>query len=380
VDRGELRDEVGEAKRYRLVVDARMIDASGIGRYLRAALEALVREDIELVLLGEAEAIRRSCPAIVARVLEFRLSIYDPREHVALARLVPDCEVFFSPHVTTTRLKVRARKRVLTVHDAYHLSSASNFGLLKRWYSRFVYSSALKTSDVVMTVSEFTKEELAREYPDHAQRIRVVPNFVDRKLFYPDSEAPRSIEGDYLLFVGNLKPHKNIGIALEAVQLLEAEGKGLRIAVAGADRGFIHGLGGELVRLRKEKLLVFIGQPKDAELRRLYSHARALVFPSLYEGFGYPPLEAMACGCPVVCSNIPALRETCGSAASFRDPRSAADFARGIAEVLEDSLSRDSMIEAGRRRAASFSKDGFTAAIRSVVWGFLTEELRSYSR
>jgi glycosyltransferase involved in cell wall biosynthesis len=217
-----------------------------------------------------------------------------------------------------------------------------------------------------MTVSEFTRGELAWEFPSHTAKLKVNYNFVDRDIFHPDEEMPTSINGRYILFVGNLKPHKNLAAAIEALKLLDDDG--LRLAVVGADSGFIHGLGKDLKRLRSEDRVSFLGRVHDDELRRLYSHAACLIQPSLYEGFGYPPLEAMACGCPALCSEIPALRETCGDAAIFRNPRSPEDLADGIERATREGEAKKESIIRGFERAASFSRKRFEEGIRAVVW------------
>ena len=227
------------------------------------------------------------------------------------------------------------------------------FGALKRGYARFIFGSALRASDLVLTVSEFTRFELARSFPSRAAKLRVLPNALDTEIFHPDPERPAAMEGQYVLFVGNLKPHKNLAAAAAAVKILGRPR--FRLAVVGADSGFIHGPGRELRHLRSEAELSFLGQVDDAELRRLYSHASCLVFPSLYEGFGYPLLEAMACGCPVVASDIPPLRETGGEAALYRDPASPRDFAQGMAEAVEEGERRSALIARGLERIRLFT-------------------------
>jgi glycosyltransferase involved in cell wall biosynthesis len=351
-----------------IVVDARMILSSGIGRYIRATLAAIERAGADLVLLGNEPSIRKACPDLECEIVRLSVPIYDPREQFALAKAVPPCDVFFSPHMTTTRLPVRARARVLTVHDAYHLSELADFGLAKRAYSRFMYRSALAVSDRIIAVSEFTRAELCRCFPAYADKVRVVPNFVDTDFFHPVDELPRIARGggDYALFVGNMKPHKNIGVAVEAVRRAKS---GMKLAIVGAEAGFRNGLGKELQRYKAMDHVVFLGKVDDEELRRLYSHAACFVFPSLYEGFGYPPLEAMACGCPVVCSDIPALRETCGGAAVFCDPRSVGDFTQGITRSQEAGARRSAVVERGFERVRAFSKSRFEAGVVAALRG-----------
>jgi glycosyltransferase involved in cell wall biosynthesis len=348
-----------------IAFDGRMILSSGIGRYARAALRALAEGGARLVALGRREDLLAACPGLECEVVELAARPYDPREQLAIARAVPRCDLFFSPHVTTTALPVRAGRRIAAIHDVFHLSDSADFGPAERTYSRFIYATAMRVSDAILTVSEFTRGELARRFPGSASKIRVIPNGVDPAAFFRDPARPRAGIGRYALFVGNLKPHKNLGAAVEA---LRAAGQGgLRLAVVGAEGGFRHGLGEEAARLRRDPSALFLGEVDDVELRRLYSHAEFLVFPSMYEGFGLPLVEAMACGCPAVCSDIPALRETGGAAALYRDAGSPPALAEGMRAVMSDAALRDRLVRAGYDRAASFGAELFASRLRAAV-------------
>ena len=162
-------------------------------------------------------------------------------------------------------------------------------------------------------------------------RIRVVPNGVD-PVFSDDGPAA---DGSYVLTVGTLEPRKNVGAAVEAARLA-----GLELRVAGAS-----GWGGVTRQ-------GWVGEPSDAELATLMRGARCLVYPSLYEGFGVPIVEAMACGTPVVTSRGGATEEVAGGAAVLVDPRDPAAIAEGIAEA---DRRREELVRLGRARAAQFT-------------------------
>jgi glycosyltransferase involved in cell wall biosynthesis len=189
----------------------------------------------------------------------------------------------------------------------------------------------VKAADAVVAVSEFTRDELVELLEVPEERIRVVPNGRD-PVFRP--EGPR-VEGDYILAVGTLEPRKNLGAAVAAAQLA-----GVELRVAGAS-----GWGGVEVP-------GWVGEPSDDELAALYRGARCLVFPSLYEGFGLPVVEAMACGTPVVTSDSGAMAEVAGGAAVLVDPRSPEAIAEGIATAASR---RNELVEAGFARAATYT-------------------------
>jgi len=347
------RAERGRLAGKHVALDARMVNSSGIGRYTRAVIEVLSSAHTHLTALS------------------FPVPPYHPFEQIALPFAVPPCDLYFSPHITTTFLPVRARRRVVTVHDAFHLGSIADLGPARRAYAEFLYRNALGTADAVIAVSEFTRGEIARLFPAYAHKITVVPNALDHRLFFSDPSPAETeqagILGPYVLFVGNLKPHKNLVTAARAVEL--QPDPDLRLVVAGSGTGFISRMGPELQELQNNPRITFLGVRDDAMLRHLYSGAECLVFPSLYEGFGYPPLEAMACGTPAICSDIPSLRETCAEAAIYSNPASAEAFAQSIHSLRSRQDLRGGLVSEGRDRAAHFSMDRFASATLEVLAG-----------
>jgi alpha-1,3-rhamnosyl/mannosyltransferase len=189
----------------------------------------------------------------------------------------------------------------------------------------------VRAADAVVAVSAFTRDELVALLGVPVDRIRVVPNGVDPVF---TAEGPAA-EGDYVLAVGTLEPRKNLAAAVEAARLA---GVDLRVAGA-AGWGEVAAEG-------------WVGEPTDGELAALLRGARCLVYPSLYEGFGLPVLEAMACGTPVVTSRGGATEEVAGGAAVLVDPRDPASIAAGIEEA---ERRRESLVEIGRARASMFT-------------------------
>lgn len=351
-----------------LVLDARMVSHSGIGRYIRYLIPLLLdRKDISLTLLGNVSDLEIKYPGVDA--VSIRSQIYSPVEQLELPGKIPSCDVFWSPHYNAPVFRTRARMTVATIHDLFPFSrfaAKAGMGFLKRAYARFLLKNAAVRTDRVIAVSKATRDELkiyvpaARKIPG---RIDVIPHFADpvfgrRK---KGAKMPKIIPGAgkrYLLYVGNIKPHKNIRGILGAFGMVLKKDPGLKLVIAGKKDGFITGMKDWDVlidRLGIRDKVLFTGNLPDSELIALYGGALGLVFPSFYEGFGFPPLEAMACGCPVVASDIPPLRETCGDAAIYVNPFSIPDIARGIEKIL-DGKNRKKTATAGYRNVKRFAK------------------------
>jgi alpha-1,3-rhamnosyl/mannosyltransferase len=235
-------------------------------------------------------------------------------------------------HCTTFRAPVSPRAPlVVTVHDLAVLRHPDAFPRWHRTTGALALRAGVRGADAVVAVSAFTRDELVGLLGVPVERIRVVPNGVDA-VFRPDGP---SVEGDYVLAVGTLEPRKNLAAAVEAARLA-----GVELRVAGAA-----GWGGIAAE-------GWVGEPSDEVLAALMRGARCLVYPSLYEGFGIPVLEAMACGTPVVTSRGGATEEVAGGAAVLVDPRDPASIAAGIEEA---GRRRDALVELGRARASMFT-------------------------
>jgi glycosyltransferase involved in cell wall biosynthesis len=250
-------------------------------------------------------------------------------------------------HCTTFRGPARARVPVvLTVHDLAVLRHPESFPRWHRLYGRAGLRQVLRRADALVAVSEFTKREIVELAEVPQARIRVIPNGVD-----PVFSADGSRAGDYVLAVGTLEPRKNLDRAVEAARLA-----GVELRVVGASGWGDVDVAG------------WVGEATDAELASLYRGARCVVYPSLYEGFGLPVLEAMACAAPVVTSRGGATEEVAGGAAVLVDPFDPASIARGIAEAGER---RDELVERGLARASAFTWESAAAEV-VALWRELT--------
>ena len=248
------------------------------------------------------------------------------------------------------------RHKIMTVHDLSFLKNSSWYSRIYYWYYRFMTPLAVKTSQHILTVSEFSKSEILRFYPFlKPECISVVYNAIDRQLFKPQTSAP------YVLCVSSLDPRKNFARLIEACQGLT----NAKLYIVGKyNRVFSQGT--EL-DTRCEHIH-FLGRVSDEELVRLYNQAACFVFPSLYEGFGLPPLEAMACGCPVLVSDIPVEREVCGDAALYFNPLDSENILHTITQYLNDTdVIKEKMRQKGYENITRFSWEKSAEVLVNIV-------------
>jgi len=261
-------------------------------------------------------------------------------------------------------------KSLTVIHDAMIFRTPENFS---RPY-RAVHGTLghlLSRRGRIATVSEFSKRELNETIG--AKNVTVIPNSCEHLAsITPDDAVLQRLgltPGRYLLFVGSPTPNKNILRAVEAIRLMGDQAPDFVVVGAAAFSVFRADLPGTENGVPQNDRVKFAGRLSDEEIVALYTHANALVFPSLYEGFGIPPLEAMLLGCPVLSSNIAPSQEVCGEAALYFDPSDPHDIARAIVHLAENPDLRREMIDRGHRRAALFSWDRSASALLRAVSG-----------
>lgn len=304
---------------------------AGTARYLKALLRELEqRADIEVVRRSFGRGDRGSTL--------LRDGVWYP----FLLGRGGDADVL---HCPTYRGPIRsARPLVVTVHDLAVLRHPETFNRWTRTYSPRVVPRVLRAATRVIAVSDFTRRELVELLHVPEDKIRVVPNGVDDGF---TKEGPRA-DGEYVLAVGTLEPRKNLERLVEATRRSDVE-----LRVVGA-RGWGNvEVAGNGVR--------WLGEVDDAELARLYRGALCLAYPSLYEGFGIPVLEAMACGAPVVTSRGTAMEEVADGAAVLVDAQDPVAIAAGIARAAAE---RDTLVARGLERARAF---GWRAVAEATV-------------
>jgi glycosyltransferase involved in cell wall biosynthesis len=248
----------------------------------------------------------------------------------------------------TLRIPAVARPSVVTLHDLQHLDLPSLFPRSERAFRRVAWHRSVRSATRVIVLSEFVREHAIARLGLDSERLRVVPSGVDHRRFNPSADERLP----FLFYPARGWPHKNHRRLFEAFALLRRERPHLRLVLSG---------GGDFARAPDG--VEARGRVSDEELVRLYRTAAAVVFPSLYEGFGQPPLEAMACGCPVAASTAGALPEIVGDAARLFDPREPEAIAGAVRDVLE---SPDEWARRGLERAALYSWDVTARATDAV--------------
>ncbi|MDR6904637.1 glycosyltransferase involved in cell wall biosynthesis [Agromyces sp. 3263] len=256
-------------------------------------------------------------------------------------RGLDDREVVHYPFTIPVPRPARGQARVMTVHDVQHRDLPHLFSRAERLFRVFAYEIPARRADLVITISEFARDSIVRHLRVHPDRVRVIPLGVDAASFSPQLSGREP----FLLYPARGWPHKNHARLFEAVRIVRETWPELRLVLTG---GNLDALGPvpEWVDVR--------GLVPVEELHDLYRRASVMVFPSLYEGFGLPPLEAMASGCPVAASDAGSIPEVCGDAAVLFDPTDPRAIARGILEALDRS---DDLARRGLEHAARFTWD-----------------------
>jgi glycosyltransferase involved in cell wall biosynthesis len=226
-----------------------------------------------------------------------------------------------------------------------------------KYYFYYSLPILLRKSQAIICVSENTKKDVLSYHNVQGKPIYVIYEGYDRKLFYPREKGiVQQWFGltNYLLYVGDLRPYKNVERSLEAFARLNL--RSYKFVIGGKkDPRFYTKVEKKAEDLGIKDRVIFLDYVLREHLPHLYSEAAAFVFPSLYEGFGLPPLEAMACGCPIIVSHTASLPEVCGDAASYVDPYDVDSIAKGIGEVVVNETRRQELIKKGLERAKLFS-------------------------
>jgi glycosyltransferase involved in cell wall biosynthesis len=345
-----------------VAIDARWL-VGGIGTYTENLLHGLGdrangMEFQAITRLADAGRVRKFC----SRVTVVDVPIYTVMEQLLIPRAARDCDLLHVPHFNIPLL--RRRPLVVSIMDVIHLRSPEYRDSLKsRLYARPMLAAAASRADHIFTVSNYSKAQIVEVLGTPASKISVIHCGVDAR-FHQNGGAQESqsaaeilgIRSPYLLYVGNLKPHKNLVTLLRAFASLKSANKiPHSLLIAGDDPRWKRSVVEECARLGVRESTVFAPYIATELLPKIYVGADLLVMPSRAEGFGLPVLEAMACGTPVLSSNAASLPEVAGDAALYFDPASHEELASQILHIVESSELRESLRNLGLQRAKKFT-------------------------
>lgn len=343
----------------RLAVDARMLNMSGIGTYLKHSLLGIIKKNSNnsFFLLGNVEEITSFLGDIPENVeiIAFDAPIYSLSQQWRFpVWKIRNCDALWVPHYDVPLLWYK--RMIVTVHDLAHLALPEIFGgIVKQVYAKLMFKFVKYRASELVYVSNFSKNEFSRLVGKPKSKETVIYNGVDEEWFNIKSDKNNIIP--YLVCVGNVKPHKNLIRLLEAFELIH-EKIPHTLKIVGKRDGFITG-DSQLADIsqRLESRIQFTGFLSDEDLKRTVAGADALVMPSLYEGFGLPPLEAMACGTPSAVSNVASLPEVVGDAAILFNPYDVEEIASSILELCNNKHKLEEFSVRGRARANIFKWD-----------------------
>lgn len=350
----------------RIGVDARMIEWSGVGRYTQNLLRSLAKIDKEnqYVLFCHQASVSLTPDARNFSKVIVTQPVFSMSSQLSWTREVNQASLnmFHSPHFVLPLLFTPGS--VITVHDLIPLLFPGNLrSKAAQMYYTTMIKLATKKAEKIIAVSNCTKEDLIANLNVPARKIKVIPEAADERYHvvkrteeFDIALKKYGIKNKYLLYVGNYKPHKNL------IRLVEAFAKARKnlpeeyqlVLVGPRDKRYP-----EVSRLVKKlglgKAVILAGFVSEKELLILYNTAVGFIFPSLYEGFGLPPLEAMANGLPVIASNVSSLPEVVGDAALLVNPEDVEEISQAVFKILTDEELRKKLRRKGLARAKKFS-------------------------
>src|SRR5579862_4827765 len=367
----------------RVAIDVRRAGDFGIGTYIRNIVNQFARSDDgnEYLLIGQQAHVQQFDPLPENfTLLEYPSDPGSFHTHMHLPYLLHKRGVdllhmpwFYAPAIVPSRL-------VLTVHDLTDvLVPPPGLPAMMQAGRLFFARRALTRADRILAVSHSTKREISRMFDVPEGKIEVVYNALDERFLREpaSADADRTLErlavtDPFVLYAGNIKPQKNLPRLIEAFAVAKAELRDhpvyskLKLLLIGDSAEEHSDLRRAVLRSRLQSDVRFLGFVPQTVLRVFYARASAFLFPSLYEGFGLPPLEAMAHGAPVLTSSVSSLPEVFSQAALLANPENIFEIARGIRQILTEDVLRETLIRRGYELVQKYSWERSAEQVREV--------------
>ncbi len=323
----------------KIFIDCRMLGSGGIGTYLESILPYLISNHECILLCYNSQNSKLSNYVEKVQILNTKINSFSIKELLFfpkdLKKIINACDIFYSPYCNIpSGIKIPVYS---TIHDIVFLDLnglASKTGTIIR---KFFYQHAINKSKAIFTVSNFSAERIRTKLKVKNKPIIVTYNSVPISIINNNELSPVEKE-NFILFVGNIKKHKGLSTLLDALVLVRSKGLNIKLAIVGNSGNF---RSGDEETIRKidnitDDSILFTGKISDIELQTYYKKAKLLIQPSLYEGFGMPPMEALYSGTNVIISNIPVFKEIYGKLpVTFFKVEDADDLASKIIEMID---------------------------------------------
>lgn len=373
----------------RIGINAAILDnkPTGLGIFTENIIKELskiVSEQDEIIVYTSVPELFKGFPVTLKKVTHWTQPKYGKKAGIIrflwLQLIFPFlvnkdyCDIVYS--TTHHGNMLISKKQVLTIHDLLAVKFPNQYKLQYKYF-KFILPKLLNKSPLLFTVSQNTKKDIVNVYGYNANKIQVIYNSINRKHFMRhENNMYRKKYGEYLLIIGASYPHKNVDRAIRVfIDYMQQNEKGCNLLIVNKKNTYLEAVmakfKGNTIFDKHVKYLDYV--PYN-ELPSLYSDAKALLYLSLYEGFGIPPLEAMACGCPVIASNNSSIPEVCGDAAIYIDPLNEDSIMNGIQRIMndDDGLLRNKLLKRGYEHARSFSWEKSAEILYSTLKQLIT--------
>lgn len=362
-------------------IDGRELErgkVTGIGRYLINFLKyaATTRKEYQFILYGnQFTNLDFKSPNLTIKIIPERATITWDQILLPAYLKRDKVNIFLSPYIKAPFFS--PCPFITTIHDLLFLVTPEYTGWRHKPYNEIfkMFGKAVsKRAKVIIADSEFSKSDIIKIFSVPEEKVHVIQLGISEEYcpvgnidMIEEIKGNYGIKGRYIFYVGNFKPHKNVGRLIEAFAEVSSVFSDIKLVLGGKRDKFVPLLEGLAKKTGIMERIVFTDFIKDEDLPYLYSGAELFVYPSLYEGFGLPVLEAMACGTPVICSNTTSLPEVVGDSGMLIDTGDAKNITSAILTLLKDDKRREILIKKGLERAKGFAADRYSSKILSLI-------------
>lgn len=349
----------------KIYFDGLFYNKSGIGRYYESLLDVLIDKNI-FIFTSIHFSLRQSFDHKYSRyenliVYYINYTYYSYFKHSNLiSKLKSDVDLFFFPHINLPFNP--PRNSILTIHDFRPFTNSWDRNIFKKYLTQFLYLRAMQSAQKIVCISRQTQNALSDLNKKFFNKSRCIYECIDNK-FLLSPHCQKLIDSKYMLFVGTRKKHKNILFALKSFALIKDSVPHMFVLAGNRDSGAtFDDIDSFISQHNLENRVIQYTSPSDDEIVSLYQHADLFVFPSLFEGFGLPPLEAVACGCPAILSDIPIFREIFGDSGLYFSPHSEGELSALMMRLLIDENERIDLLAKQKERLKLFDREKIVAS------------------